>query len=86
MLPLWTLLRRVLPQRTLLPRKARLLQLPADDEFRYDLRGCDDAATFVVSVPRLRTPRLASRPAEMQAQVPVLIDGGTRLREVPRER
>jgi hypothetical protein len=83
---LWRTILRILLWRMLLPRDSPLLRLPYAGELRHDLRGCDDAATGVVSVPRVRTPRLASRLAANQAQVPVLTDGGTRLLEVPRER
>ena len=66
-------------------RRLRVLAqpLPAANGLRHDLRGCDDGATFVVSVrlPQLlgMTPRLLLRRVQVRvpAQAPLSPGGAT---------
>ena len=63
----------VLPRTVLLPLPEQ--RLPAGDEVRHDLRGCDDGEKLVVSVLLLLMPGLAPKriPAQAPARAPARV-------------
>jgi hypothetical protein len=63
------ILARLVLRQTVLPQ-LQAQRLPASDEIRHALLGCDDGAAFEVSIqlpPMLRVPQ----PAQARARVPV---------------
>jgi len=83
------LLRMLLPQKFLRRPRVRLQQLPAANDLRHDLRGCDGGAPFVVSVHLPPIPwmtlRLLPRRVRAPAQVPVSAGGAPQPPEPPLE-
>jgi len=61
----------VLPRAVLLPLPEQ--RLPAADEIRHDLRGCDDGETFVASVLLFLMPGLAPKRIPAQARAPARV-------------
>jgi hypothetical protein len=85
------LLRMLLPQKFLRRLPARVQPIPAESDRHRDLRGCDDGATFVVSVhlPPMpwMMPRLLPRRVQLRAPAlaPVSTADATRPPEPPLE-
>jgi hypothetical protein len=65
------LLGAVLPPTVLRPLRAQ--RLPAVDEIRHDLRGCDDGETFVVAAHLPPMLRLAPKRAPVRAPAPARV-------------
>jgi hypothetical protein len=90
MLLLRTLRPRMLqPGKVLRRLRPRLSQLRAASDLHHDLRGCDDDATFVVSVRLPQMLGMMPRPLPRQlqvrapAQAPLLTGGATQSPEPP---
>jgi len=74
------LLRMLLPQKFLRRPRVRLQQVPAANDLRHDLRGCDGGAPFVASVrlPQMpwMTPQLLPRQVQVRAPARVPLSTG----------